>query len=537
MRHLIGLCLIVALALAGCSKDNQSEQRAQPDAALADQGAQDVAEGEDLSDAQAPEPDQADPRDVAEDTAPDTGSPDMGSPDMDLPDLAPPAEPEVDRDGIDQGQVVELDPEAAPLNTNAFPMGVSSGGMTADGALFWGRAVHPAEQIILRVWRQAPEPGQVVLVFEGEVQASDRGYIKHRLEGLAPWTWYSYAFYLRDGQGQDTARSPVGRVRTALPQGALYPITVGGSACTNARTAPFIALEDLVEEPLDLFISTGDTTYNDAAQTLEQYRTLWQNVLTDPGYSAVLPRVGSYWTWDDHEVDNNWNPETFPQERFEAAVQAYDDSLPVELGPERRLWRSYRWGDTAEFFILDSRGERLPSTQGQAGATYISQAQLDWLIEALRQSPAHFKVILNSVPITRMPDVWPETRDRWQGYDAQRQVLLDAIVEHDVRHVWFLTGDLHVGFVSHVEPSGPAYRVREIALGPGGSGINPLPALERDGFLEPDTVFPSQQFEYGSGENKVTTTLTFYPLRSLVRARFVNARNGEVLFDEVLQSD
>lgn len=541
-RTRILLLLALALWITACSSDKKqgAQDQGQPDAAAQDMAQADLAQDmaqEDTAPQDLPEEDP----DLVDPGQPDLVQGDMaqdqGPPDMELPDLTPPDPPQVDRDALDQGQVVSFDPEAVPINTNAFPMGVSSGGMTASGALFWSRMVHPAQEVLLRVWREAPEPGQVVQVFEGPVQVSERGYIKHRLDNLAPWTWYRFAFYLRDEQGQESARSEVGQVRTALPEGALYPITLGGSSCTNGRTAPFVALEAMAQEPVDLFISTGDSTYNDAAQTVEQYRTLWQTALTDPGYRAVLPRAGSYWTWDDHEVKNNWDPEVFPQERFLAARQAYDDSLPVELSPEGKLWRSYRWGHTAEFFIMDSRSERRPSTQYLPEATYISQEQLDWLIQALRDSPAHFKVILNSVPITRMSSVWPEVEDRWQGYDAQRQRLLDAIVENDVRHVWFLSGDLHVGFVSHVEPEGPAHRIREIALGPGGSSFNPLPALETDGFLPPDTVFPSQQFDYGSGENKVTTLLTFYPQRSLVRARFVNARNGEVLFDQALPSD
>jgi hypothetical protein len=134
-----------------------------------------------------------------------------------------------------------------------------------------------------------------------------------------------------------------------------------------------------------------------------------------------------------------------------------------------------------------------------------------------------------------MPPAWIQESDRWEGYASQRDQLLGLINDYDVRNVWFLTGDFHVGFVSHVEAAGPSRRVREIAVGPGGSGGNPLPALEEGGFLPPGSVFPPDQFIYGSGQTSVVTTITFDPLRDVVRARFVNATNGEVLFDEVLR--
>ena len=41
---------------------------------------------------------------------------------------------------------------------------------------------------------------------------------------------------------------------------------------------------------------------------------------------------------------------------------------------------------------------------------------MDWLKQALSDSPCAFKVILNSVPIMGFTDVWPELMDRWQAF-------------------------------------------------------------------------------------------------------------------------
>ncbi len=497
----------------------------------------------DTNDADDQEPDAPD---MTSDVEPqDLGTPDMapdieedaGEPDAnpDPPDLVEPVPPEINPDDFDQAQAIDFIPDEIPAEDNIFSLGVSSGAMTDSGALFWGYA-SDAAPATLRIWRASDTPGQVLEVYNQEITPTDGGYFKIQTEGLAPWTWYNFGFFRQDDAGTPIMRSRLGRVRTALPEGALYPVTVGATACTNQSRRPFVSLSDMAQEDIDVFISVGATTYNDSATNLSGYRAKWAENLTDPGYRDILPHTGSYWTWDDHEVTNNWIPALINPARLAAAKQAYFETLPNERGPNDRLWRSYKWGDSVEFFILDSRSERRPM-EGEQPPKYISPEQMQWLKDSLSASTAHFKVLLNSVPITQMPIVWPGFEDRWQGYVPQREELLNYITDNDVEHVWFLTGDFHVGFISHVEPEGPRRRIRELAVGPGGSNGNPIPGLADVGLLAPEEVYPIRQFDYGTGYTSVTTTLRFDPVNNLVRARYVNAQNGDVLFDEWIGED
>ncbi len=469
-------------------------------------------------------------------------------PDADEPDL-PPIDPDSFDDGVaddpsavDQGQVVAFDPEQVPEDFEIFSLGVSSGGMVHDSALFWGYSA-TSEPATLRIWRPSDNDGEITLVYDERLTPDDGGYFKVRVEGLASGTWYRFAFFAPAEQGEDegevtfAARSEIGDVRTALGPGGFAPIKIGAATCTNFRFSPYRSLLATSDEGVDVFINVGDISYNDPAQNLDEYRGFWRQTLEDPGYRAVLSSSGSYITWDDHEVDNNWNPERIGAERLAAAKQAYFETLPVDRGPDNRLWHSYQWGDTAEFMVLDSRSERLPSTRRTDDPIYFSRQQMDWLKERLINSTAHFKILLNSVPITRMPDAWLFQDDRWQGYDAQRQELIDFILDNDIHNVWFLAGDFHVGFVGRVEPEGPGRRMWEIAVGPGGNGPNPLPELVNAGLLEAEQVFPVNQFRYGNGMMEVMTTLEFNPIANNVRVRFVDALTFEVLFDEVLSEE
>jgi alkaline phosphatase D len=133
-------------------------------------------------------------------------------------------------------------------------------------------------------------------------------------------------------------------------------------------------------------------------------------------------------------------------------------------------------------------------------------------------------VVLNSVAITNMPLAWDlGAEDRWEGYPAQRDELLEFIYDNELRNVWFLTGDFHIGFVGRVEPRGPGNNLYEIALGPGGNGPNPLGV----------GLSLLDQFEFHTVDPEVATYLTFDPLEDVVRVVFTD-KDGEVLYDESL---
>jgi alkaline phosphatase D len=183
---------------------------------------------------------------------------------------------------------------------------------------------------------------------------------------------------------------------------------------------------------------------------------------------------------------------------------------------------------------MDSRSERLPSTREEQNATYISEEQLEWLQQGLLASTAHFKVLMNSVPITNLPPLWLSQDDRWQGYFAQRVRLVDHILINDIRNVWFITGDFHLGFIARVEPEGEGRRLWEIAAGPGANGPNPLAIAGEAGGAVEESIFPANQFEFWSSNITVATTLTFDPVADNVAIKFVDSLSGEVLYDDVV---
>jgi phosphodiesterase/alkaline phosphatase D-like protein len=446
--------------------------------------------------------------------------------------------PSVDPDRFDKGARVAFSPETVAVDEAVFPLGVQAGSSRAvvEGAtaVLWTVVDGARPDLRLRVWRDSDRADEVVLVKDLPVgqDADADGVVKVVVDGLAPSTAYRYGFFTGDanpGGQRFAARSVLGQLRTAYAVDWVWPVTLGATTCTNQQHAPFRALERLAEQSLDVFVHLGDMVYADGSVTRDDYRAHWRRTLADPGFRALLPRAGGLYVWDDHEFDNNLDPERTAPEKIANARDEFFAHLPMQPNASGGLWQSWRWGRSVELFALDCRTERRPSTRETAQPVYLGDAQLAWLKQALKDSPCHFKVLLNSVPMTRMPSLWAASSDRWQGYEVQRAELLRFLQDNAIDNVWFLAGDFHVGFVSRVEATGFGRNVFEVAAGPGGNLGNPLAFLATQPEYA-EEVFPSSQFFYGRGQ-LAATTLTFDPRNDVVRVRFFGT-DGTVLFDE-----
>ncbi len=435
----------------------------------------------------------------------------------------------VDPFAFDHARWVDFSPDAVPLAEALFPQTVSAGAMQSDSVLICTRAVGAA-RVVLKVWRG--ESPRIALVQEQRLSVPAHGNVKVRVDTLAPATWYQYAFFDEAGE----RRSPIGKVRTAFPDDWLEPLVVSATSCASYRYRPFTPLLEMAKQPHDLWLHLGDVAYNDGADSVETFRAKWNEQLADPGYRALMPSAGCYLTWDDHEFVNSVDPEVpgHMQSMIAAAKETFFECLPVEAGENTRLWRSFRWGKTAEFFVLDCRMERKPSTRETEEAQYISREQMDWLKAGLASSPCHFKVLLNSVPITNMPPpTWGGQADRWQGYSAAREELLGFIDEKDIQNIWFLSGDFHLGMIMRVEREGPRRRLIEITAGPAGN-VNPLwLVLEPGQEANKRVAFPPDQFIW-AGANFLNTLLTFDPRANTVRVVFTDPAKGETVCDQTL---
>lgn len=385
-----------------------------------------------------------------------------------------------------------------PADEQRFPVAVQSGDPTAEGAVLWTRYLGEAElEVVVASWA---EDGWTE-VDRVAVQPGTGGYVHHELVGMAADR--SVAFQFLDAEG---SLSPVGELRTAQDAAGEGPVVLGAVSCLDQDHLDFPSLSRLIERgPVDLFCHLGDTIYGDGLQTVEAYRELWALNQSTPGLRAVMLATAQAYTWDDHEVSNNWTQDGVDPAVLEAARTAFFEVTPTRRDPDHpeRIWRSISLGRTAEVFVLDCRGERAP----EAGQ-YVSEEQLAWLIEGLQASEATWKIVLNSVPVADLPEVLDAgdlLEDRWEGYREQREALLAGTA--DIPGLLFLSGDLHFGCVTRVAGSGSHVSVFEVLTGPGGSFLNAVMLLveEDDSFLWRDAVWSATRLElYATGEARIS---------------------------------
>jgi phosphodiesterase/alkaline phosphatase D-like protein len=105
-------------------------------------------------------------------------------------------------------------------------------------------------------------------------------------------------------------------------------------------------------------------------------------------------------------------------------------------------YRSWRWGQHLECFLLDTRRFRSANDAVDSAAkTMLGGPQEAWLADALARSTATFKLVCTSVPLD-----FGIGNDHWATFQTARQRLFDAAATP--RGVVFVSADQH-WFASH----------------------------------------------------------------------------------------
>jgi alkaline phosphatase D len=455
------------------------------------------------------------------------------------PDAGAPPDEGVDA-GLDPGDAGQLEdagaaedagvpepvvaPEETPESLEVFPIGVASGDPEGDTLIVWTRQIGSAP-LELVVWRMDGASYAAVHASQ-EVTPAEGGYVHVTVTGLMPSARYRFAFFEKSGATR-VLRSPVGRFKALPAPDAVVPVVLGAVACTN-ENKPFDTLARAAEmEDLDAFLLLGDNAYCDGAQTRGEYRDKWALHFSREESIALRASVPVLATWDDHEVKNDWTPESVDAQQLEAARAAFFEHLPLsrDAAHPERLWKSRRIGRTVEIFVLDCRSERVPSTIPSDDEIYISREQMDWLKQGLAASPCAFKVIMNSVPITRFPTVWNTWQvDRWDAYDAQRTEILSFIDASLIDGVLWVAGDFHLAKTGYVSPEGqPGASQVEVLVGPGAQNENAL------AFSVQPNAIGADHFDWASAENNITR-LELDPSTMTARLVYVNGA-GDVIHE------
>ncbi len=421
---------------------------------------------------------------------------------------------------------------AAPaLRADPFTLGVASGDPASDGFVIWtrlaprplasdGRGGMPARRHDVR-WEVAVDERFALVVRRGTAAAEPTSAHAVHVEvgGLAPGREYFYRFRT----GRWTSRT--GRALTAPEPGSLpSALAMSFVSCSQFEHGFFTAYRRLAEDRPDLVLHLGDYQYEyvkddyvsptgnvrdhrgPETTTLAGYRQRHAQYKTDPDLQEAHAVAPWLVVWDDHELDNNWadevpeNPESVPGflERRAAAFRAYYEHMPlrrssVPVGIDMQLYRTVRWGQLANFHLLDTRQFRddqacddgydaCPAAADPA-RSITGPEQEAWLIDQLDRSTARWDLLGQQVFFSqRDADAGPVTvtsMDAWDGYVGSRDRIARGIQDARVRNPVVLTGDVHAHWAAEVkadfaDPDSPSVATELVcsSVTSGGDGVD-----------------------------------------------------------------
>lgn len=262
----------------------------------------------------------------------------------------------------------------------------------------------------------------------------------------------------------------------------------GGSVFDSRGDKAFRSILEAISngKRADLLLMVGDQIYADdlnflapdkaTDQFLERYRVAF----SQPFVRQLMSRVPTYMTLDDHEIEDNWPEKASKGDlmvKFPAAMHSYlcyqaSHSPLIEVTKDRldeiptKLWYTFSDGN-CDFFVADTRTERLLADDLGAGeaAEILSEEQMAAIKSWLGAPTGRAKILVSSVPI--FPDKKKPSGDKWAGFPEQRAELLDFIVDHQVRKVVFLSGDIHVSMSAEIiSGSDPDFKVISLISSP-----------------------------------------------------------------------
>lgn len=345
------------------------------------------------------------------------------------------------------------------------------------------------------IWLQCPSARSVsiaygplgsdsIVIAPAQVpEARTAHVLKFTLGPLKPGTTYAYEVLL-DGapisfpEPLRFTTQPLWKYRNDPPA---FTVALGSCAYFNqeehdrpgmAFGSGYGIFDAIADQRPDLMLWLGDNIYlrepdwGSRTGFLQRYT----HMRSQPELQRLLRTAQHYAIWDDHDFGPNDADGSFI-------------NAPLALESFSLFWANPTTGAPgvpgaitafshldADFFLLDDRTHRVNAGNETSTPALLGEAQIDWLIRALKYSDADFKFVAVGNQVLNTAQVF----ENYANYASERALLLDRIDKEGLEGVVFLTGDRHFSELSRlVLPGGK--EVVEITSSPLTAGLNGRP--------------------------------------------------------------
>lgn len=326
---------------------------------------------------------------------------------------------------------------------------------------------------------------------------------------LRPFTVYFYRFIY------NTMPSRSGRFKTLpLATASLAQLKLGQIVCQDYGSGYYNALHYLAQEEVDYVVHLGDYIYETISsanfqnnpvravppfatggsipQNVDDYRHLYKIYRSDVSQQAVHERFAYILLWDDHEFANDCHQEFHPDNDAglntaatpqpalrQAANQAWSEYglADVTFTPTGnsnwetsiQVYRTFSFGTLAEMIVTDERlyrdgppcgsnliGQRYFSPgcaeMHDSSRTMLGLSQRQWFLNQLTSTKATWKLWANEVMLMQLKLAFAYVDlDQWDGYQSERNLILNAVKHGKIKNFVALTGDLHTFLAGYLK--------------------------------------------------------------------------------------
>lgn len=222
----------------------------------------------------------------------------------------------------------------------------------------------------------------------------------------------------------------------------------------NPYGGDYRIFESMATHKADLMLWLGDNVYlrEPDWNTSTGIHARYTHSRSVAELQPFLASTHHYAIWDDHDYGPNDSDRGFYNKN--QTLQAFRNfwaNPTYGTGNLEGAITSFQWGD-ADFFLLDNRWYRTPDLLKSEQKTLLGAEQLQWLLDNLVTSTATFKIVAMGgqfLSTAKMYETYVSN-----GFDHERQVIIDFIQQHQIKNVIFLTGDVHFTEMSKLTSAG-----------------------------------------------------------------------------------